>query len=72
MAYEWEVADMLAARILVPCDIPKDWNTKAFHVIKANVVDVRLVGDFRGLNTVIKKLLWHTESPNQLLRHIPP
>ena len=27
------------------CDIPTDWNTKAFPVIMANGVDIRLVGD---------------------------
>ena len=54
-AYEREISN----GILVLCDTPTDWNTKAFPVIQGNGVDVRLVGDFRG----IKKLLWHKESP---------
>ena len=55
---------MLDAGILVPCDVPTERNTKAFLMIKANGVDVHLVGDFRGLNTMLKKLLSHTESPD--------
>ena len=57
---------MLDAGILVPCDMPTEWYTK---VIKANCADIHLVGDFRGLNAMLKKLLWHTESLYQL---IPP
>ena len=48
-----------------------DWNTKAFPVVKGDGVCCRLVGDWRGLTTVLKKMLWHTESCDQLLRHIP-
>ena len=31
----------------------------------------RLVGDWRGVNQILKKLLHHTESCDQLLRHVP-
>ena len=56
---------MLDAGILLPGDVPIDLEYKGFPVIKANGVDVHMIGDFRGLNTVLQKLLWHTE------RHIP-
>ena len=71
-AYEREIVDMLEGRIIVPCEVPTDWNTKAFPVIKEDGLNVRLVGDFRGLNLVLKKMHWHTESCDLLLRHIPP
>ena len=70
-AYEREISDMLEAGIIVPCEGPTDWNTKAFPVVRFDGVNSRLVGDFRGLNSVPRKLLWHTESCYQLLRHIP-
>ena len=30
-----------------------------------------MVGDWRGVNSILKKLLHHTESCDQLLRHVP-
>ena len=56
-AYEREIIDMIEAGIIVPCEVPTNWNTKAFPVIKGDGVSIRLVGDFRGLNSVLKKLL---------------
>ena len=70
-AYEREVSYMIEAGIRIPCETPTDWNTKAFPAIKGNGVDVRLVGNFRGLNAMIQKLLLHTEFSDQILRHIP-
>ena len=49
------------------------WNINAFPVQKnSDPTKCRVVGDFRGLNNVLLKLYWHTESTNQLLRHIDP
>ena len=64
---------MIEAGILEQCDSPTLWNTKAFPVQKnSDPTKCRIVGDFRGLNNVLLKLYWHTESSNQLLRHIDP
>ena len=60
---------MLDRGIIEPCEVATDWNTKALPVVKGHGVSCRLVGDWRGLNTVLKKLLWHTESCDQLIRH---
>ena len=70
-AYKREIIDMIEVGIIVPCEVPTNWNTKAFSGIKGDRVSIRLVGDFRGLNSVLKKLLWDTESCDKLLRHIP-
>ena len=45
--------------------------TKAFPVAKSDGTSCRLVGDWRGVNQILKKLLNHTESFDQLLRHVP-
>ena len=64
---------MLDAGILTPCDSPTLWKTKAFPVQKnSDPTKCRIVGDFIGLNRVLLKLYWYTESSNQLLRHIDP
>ena len=47
------------------------WNTKAFPVPKTDGQSCRLVGDWRGVNMILKKLLHHMESCDQLLRHVP-
>ena len=60
--YKREKSDMLDAGIIVPCEVPTDWNTKAFPVVRSDGVNSRLVP---------RKLLWHTESCYQLMRHIP-
>ena len=71
--FESELLNMIEAGILVQCDKPTIWNTKAFPVPKnSDPTKCRIVGDFRGLNNVLLKLYWHTESSNQLLRHIDP
>ena len=71
--FEAELLDMLEAGIIQQCTQPTRWNTKAFPVPKSSdPTRCRIVGDFRGLNNVLLKLYWHTESSNQLLRHIDP
>ena len=47
------------------------WNTKAFPVAKSDGTSCRLVGDWCGVNMILKKLLHHTESCDQLLCHVP-
>ena len=61
---------MIDAGIFVPYETTTDWKTKAFPVVKGNDVDIRLVGDFRGLNAILLKLLWQTELSDQLLGRI--
>ena len=64
---------MIEAGIIEQCTTPTQWNTKAFPVQKSSdPTRCRIVGDLRGLNNVLLKLYWHTESSNQLLRHIDP
>ena len=71
--FESELLNMLDAGILTPCDTPTAWNAKAFPVqTNSDPTKCRIIGDFRGLNRVLLKLYWHTESSNQLLRHIDP
>ena len=38
---------------------------------KSDRTGCRLVGDWRGVNMILKKLLHHTESCDQLLHHVP-
>ena len=69
--FESELLNMIEAGILQQCDTPTLWNTKAFPVQKnSDPTKCRIVGDFRGLNDMLLKIYWHTESSNQLLRHI--
>ena len=71
--FESELLNMIEAGIIEQCDKPTIWNPKAFPVQKkSDPTKCRIVGDFRGLNNVLLKLYWHTESSNQLLRHIDP
>ena len=71
--FESELMNMLEAGVITQCDKPTLWNTKAFPVQKnSDPTKCRVVGDFRGLNNILLKLYWHTESTNQLLRHIDP
>ena len=69
--FSQEIKDMLDAKIIERCERSTKWNTKAFPVAKADGTSVRLVGDWRGVNKILKKLHHHTESCDQLLRHIP-
>ena len=71
--FEAELLEMLEAGIIEQCTSHTDWNTKAFPVPKSSdPTKCRIVGDFRGLNNILLKLYWHTESSHQLLRHIDP
>ena len=60
--YEQEISNMIDAVILIPCNTPTDWIPKPLLSSRVRVwtVDMRLVGDFIGLNAVIQKLLWQT------------
>ena len=62
---------MLSAGIIEKCKVSTKWNTKAFPVPKQDGTSYRVVGDWRGVNNILKKLLHHTESCDQLLRHVP-
>ena len=59
--YEKEVMDMLEAGIIQKCEVANAWNTKAFPVAKSDGTSCRLVGDWRGVNQILKKLLHHTK-----------
>ena len=69
--YEKEVMDMLEAGIIQKCEVAIAWNTKAFPVAKSVGTSYRLVGDWRGVNQILKKLLHHTYSCDQLLHLVP-
>ena len=62
---------MLTAGVHEKCEVSTKWNTKVFPVPKADMQSCRVVGDWRGVNMILKKLLHHTESCDQLLRHVP-
>ena len=69
--FESELLNMIEVGMLVQCNQPTMWNTKAFPVQKnSDPTKCRIVGDFRGLNNVLLKLYWHTDSSNHLLMHI--
>ena len=70
--YEQEIRDALEGKVLVPCDKPTKWSSKAFAVPKGTPGKVRIVADFRNLNKALKRPVWPTESSGQLLRHIDP
>ena len=62
---------MLNAWVIEKCETSTKWNTKAFPVPKHDCTSYRVVGDWRGVNMILKKLFYHTESCDQLLRHVP-
>ena len=56
-----------------PSDTDTVLKIKTLRVVLQNQSwRVRLFGDFRWLNSVVKKLLWHTESQDELLKHVLP
>ena len=62
---------MLETKIIERCEVSTQWNIKAFPVAKQDGTSCRAVGDWRGVNSILKKLLHHKESCDQLLRHVP-
>ena len=52
--YEKEVLDMVDAGIIATCDVATLWNTKAFLVAKSDGTNWRIVGDWRGVNSILK------------------
>jgi hypothetical protein len=48
--YEQEIRDALEGEVLIPCDKPTKWSSKAFAVPKGTPGKVRIVADFRNLN----------------------
>ena len=67
-SFQEEICDMLNAGVIEKCEVSTKWNTKAFPLPKADGQCCRVVGDWRG---VLKKLLHHTESCDQLLSNVP-
>ena len=61
----------LNSSLIDTCDVATPSNNKEFPVAKSDGTSCRVVGDWRGVNSLREKLLWHTESCDQLLRHIP-
>ena len=47
------------------------WITNTFPVAKGDGTSCMLVGDWCVVNQILKNLLHHTESCDQLLRHVP-
>ena len=66
-AFQKEVFNMLEPGIIERCEVATASNTKAFPVVKNEGTSCRLVGDWCGVNMILKKLLHHTISCDQLL-----
>ena len=61
---------MLNAGVIEKYEVSTKWNTKTFPVPKQDGTSCRVVGDWRGVNSIFRTLLHHTESCDQLLRHV--
>ena len=70
-SFQREICDTLNAGIIERCEVSTQWNTKAFPVAKSDGSSCHVSGDWLGVNSILKKLLHHTESCDQLLRHVP-
>ena len=57
--FQQEIFDMLNAGIIERFEVSTKWNTKAFPVPKQDGTSFRVVGDWRGVNSILKKLLHH-------------
>ena len=64
-SFQREICDMLEAGIIERCEVSTQWNIKAFPVAKQDGTSCRAVGDWHGVNSILKKLLHHTESCDQ-------
>ena len=69
--FQQEIFDMLNAGIIERFEVSTKWNTKVFPVPKEDGTSCRVVGDWHGVNSILKKLLHHNLSCDQLLRHVP-
>ena len=72
-AFDKELKEALDAGILSPSTEPSEWVHQLFPVAKPGQPGkVRLVADFRRLNSCLSRPVYPTESVTQLLRHIDP
>ena len=67
-----ELNDAMEAGVLTPCNSHSDWVHQMFPVPKPGKSEVRLVSDFKRLNSALQRPVFPVESNSQLLRHIPP
>ena len=71
--FDRELKEALDAGVLSPCTESSEWVHQLFPVAKQGQPGkVRLVSDFKHLNTYMKRPVYPTESNSQLLRHIDP
>ena len=67
-----ELSDAIEAGVLTPCNSHSDWVHQMFPVPKPGNTEVRLVSDFKRLNSALQRPAYPVESNSQLLRHLHP
>ena len=67
-----EISQAVAAGVLSPCSQATEWCHQLFPVPKPGRDEVRIVSDFRRLNSAMLRPHFPTESNSQMLRHVEP
>ena len=67
-----ELSDAIVAGVLTPCSESSEWVHQMFPVPKPGRPEVRLVADFKRLNSALQRPTYPVESNSQLLRHSHP
>ena len=67
-----ELSDAIEAGVLTPCSDTSDWVHQMFPVQKPGKSEVRLVSDFKRLNSALQRPTYPVESNSQLLHHLHP
>ena len=67
-----ELSDAIEAGVLTPCSESSEWVHQMFPVPKPGRPEVRLVADFKRLNSALQRPTYPVESNSQLLRHLHP
>ena len=62
----------LGEGVIAPVDVPTDFCAHATFVPKYDGVSLGLVTDFRGLNRIIKRLVWPFSSSKNIIRKVDP
>ena len=65
-------SDAIEAGVLTPCSESSEWVHQKFLVPKPGRPEVRLVADFKRLNSALQRPTYPVESNSQLLRHLHP
>ena len=67
-----ELNDAIQMGVLTPCNSHSDWVHQMFPVPKPGKPEVRLISDFKRLNSALQRPAYPVESNSQLLRHLHP